>query len=67
MDHNVMWSDVDRHIPRMVLYDFKNEIKALEHINNTNNSKIIQKLEQSPVALQLNYTDLESQIKKQLG
>lgn len=51
----------------MLLYDFKNNISALEHINHSNNKKIIAKLEEQNVSFGLNYTDLQSQINQSLS
>jgi uncharacterized membrane protein YfhO len=67
MDHKVIWKNVEQRIPRALIYDFKNSITALEHINNSNNSKVLRKLEQQSVALTLNYTDLQGQINQSLG
>lgn len=66
LDHGVIFRNREEHLPRALIYDFKNNISALEHINNSNNRKVLQKLEQQPLQFSLGYTDLQGQIDQQL-
>jgi hypothetical protein len=62
----VLFRNVGEHLPRALIYDLKNNITALEHINSSNNRKVLEKLEQQPLQFSLGYSDLQGHIDQQL-